>query len=54
MTWRLRVRHTTAYAYEGVVHASYNEARISPLDTSHQFTLEHLSLIHISEPTRRS
>ena len=41
MTWRLRVRHTTAYAYEGVVHASYNEARISPLDTSHQFTLEH-------------
>src|SRR5581483_7384246 len=41
MSWRLRVRHTTAYEYAGVVHASYNEARISPLDTSHQFTLEH-------------
>jgi transglutaminase-like putative cysteine protease len=41
MSWRLRVRHTTVYEYEGIVHASYNEARISPLDTSHQFTLEH-------------
>ena len=41
MSWRLRVRHTTAYEYAGVVHASYNEARISPLDTPTQFTLEH-------------
>jgi transglutaminase-like putative cysteine protease len=41
MTWRMRVTHTTTYAYAGVVHASYNEARISPLDTPSQFTLEH-------------
>ena len=41
MPWRLRVRHTTSYVYSDVVHASYNEARISPLDTPSQFTLEH-------------
>ena len=34
MSWRLKVRHTTTYQYSGVVHASYNEARISPLDTA--------------------
>ena len=34
MSWRLRVRHTTTYQYAGDVHASYNEARISPLDTA--------------------
>ena len=33
MAWRLRVRHTTGYEYEGGVHASYNEARLTPLDT---------------------
>jgi transglutaminase-like putative cysteine protease len=48
MSWRLRVRHTTDYEYEGVVHASYNEARISPLDTSSQFTLEHR--VEVSPP----
>jgi transglutaminase-like putative cysteine protease len=41
MSWRLRIRHETTYHYEAVVLASYNEARISPLDTAHQFTLEH-------------
>ena len=46
MSWRLRVRHTTAYEYAGVVHASYNEARISPLDTPTQFTLEHRVEVH--------
>jgi transglutaminase-like putative cysteine protease len=29
-----------------VVHASYNEARISPLDTSSQFTIEHRVEVH--------
>ncbi len=38
---RLHVRHTSSYEYAGVVHASYNEARISPIDTSRQFTIEH-------------
>jgi transglutaminase-like putative cysteine protease len=37
----MKVRHTTTYQYEAAVHASYNEARISPLDTPNQFTLEH-------------
>ena len=46
MSWRLKVRHTTAYQYSGVVHASYNEARISPLDTPNQFTLEHRVEVH--------
>ena len=46
MSWRLRVRHATAYEYAGVVHASYNEARISPLDTPTQFTLEHRVEVH--------
>src|SRR4051794_21187338 len=41
MTWRLKVRHSTTFGYLGDVHASYNEARISPLDTANQFTLEH-------------
>jgi transglutaminase-like putative cysteine protease len=41
MSWRLRIRHETTYQYADIVHASYNEARISPLDTAHQFTLEH-------------
>ncbi len=46
MAWRMRVRHTTTYEYAGVVHASYNEARISPLDTPNQFTLEHRVEVH--------
>ncbi len=46
MSWRLRVRHSTAYEYAAVVHASYNEARISPLDTSTQFTIEHRVDVH--------
>jgi transglutaminase-like putative cysteine protease len=46
MSWRLKVRHTTAYQYSGVIHASYNEARISPLDTPNQFTLEHRVEVH--------
>ena len=46
MSWRMRVRHTTTYQYSGVVQASYNEARISPLDTPNQFTLEHRVEVH--------
>src|SRR4051812_29347776 len=38
---RVRVRHSTTFTYAHVVHASYNEARISPLDTPSQFTIEH-------------
>jgi len=28
--WRLRVVHTTGYAYQSAVTASYNEARLTP------------------------
>ena len=41
MSWRMKIRHVTEYTYDQPVHASYNEARISPLETPHQFTLEH-------------
>ena len=34
------------YQYSADVHASYNEARISPLDTPNQFTLEHRVDVH--------
>jgi len=46
MSWRMKVRHTTTYQYQNVVHASYNEARISPIDTPSQFTLEHRVEVH--------
>ena len=41
MSWRMQVEHRTVFEYENLVHTSYNEARISPLDAPSQFTLEH-------------
>ena len=34
--WRLRVVHTTGYAYQSAVTASYNEARLTPRSTTRQ------------------
>ena len=34
--WRLRVVHTTGYAYGSAVTASYNEARLTPQSTTRQ------------------
>ena len=34
--WRLRVRHHTGYRYASDVHASYNEARLTPAGHRHQ------------------
>lgn len=34
--WRLRVVHTTGYAYQSPVTASYNEARLTPRSNSRQ------------------
>lgn len=34
--WRLRVVHTTGYAYQSPVTASYNEARLTPRSTGRQ------------------
>jgi transglutaminase-like putative cysteine protease len=48
MSWKLQVRHETRYEYETPVLASYNEARISPLDMPTQFTLEHR--VEVSPP----
>lgn len=42
---RLRVRHTTGYAYVGDVSASYNEARMLPASSDSQLVLHsHLSI----------
>lgn len=41
MSWRIAVQHRTGFRYAGTAHASYNEARISPLDTGTQLTLDH-------------
>ena len=46
MVSRVRVRHSTTFTYADVVHASFNEARISPLDTQSQFTIEHRVEVH--------
>lgn len=40
MTMRMRVVHTTRYAYESPVTYSYNEARLTPRTTSTQTALE--------------
>ena len=40
MSWRVRVRHTTGYAYDAPVMASYNEARLTPVTDVDQLTLE--------------
>jgi len=40
MSWRLRIRHETKVSYDGKAHASYNEARMIPLTTAEQTTLE--------------
>jgi transglutaminase-like putative cysteine protease len=39
--WRMRVRHHTGFRYESDVHASYNEARLTPADTATQRVTEH-------------
>ena len=38
--WRLRVRHHTGFSYGSDVHASYNEARLTPPDTASQSVIE--------------
>jgi transglutaminase-like putative cysteine protease len=41
MVWRLAIEHLTGHEYAEVVMASYNEARITPVDTAHQQVLDH-------------
>jgi transglutaminase-like putative cysteine protease len=40
VNWRLRIRHRTGFRYSGEVASSYNEARVTPLTTPTQTTLE--------------
>lgn len=40
MTWRIAVVHRTGYRYESEVESSYNEARVTPLTTLGQTTLD--------------
>jgi transglutaminase-like putative cysteine protease len=44
--WRLQVLHHTGYRYAHDVHASYNEARLTPPDTETQLVVEHHVDVH--------
>lgn len=50
MTWRIAIRHTSGYRYVAPVHASYDEARITPLSTPRQICLD--ARVEISPPVR--
>ena len=41
MTWRLNVTHSTSFQYESEVSASFNEARMTPVNTENQFVISH-------------
>ncbi len=41
MTWRLNITHSTSFQYESEVSASFNEARMSPINTPEQFVISH-------------
>ncbi|HEX2023072.1 MAG TPA: transglutaminase family protein [Acidimicrobiales bacterium] len=48
MSWRVSVRHRTAYRYGGEVRSSYNEARVTPLTTQGQLVIE--ASVQVSPP----
>ena len=50
MSWRLGIRHTSAYSYVENVVASYNEARITPLTTVGQVTID--ARVEVTPPAR--
>ena len=50
MSWVLRIEHQTRYHYREVVQASYNEARMTPLTTDRQMTVE--SRLEVEPRTR--
>jgi transglutaminase-like putative cysteine protease len=39
VAWRLRIQHMTGFTYAGTAHASYNEARMTPMTLPNQITL---------------
>jgi transglutaminase-like putative cysteine protease len=50
MSWMLRIEHRTAYRYRDEVQSSYNEARMTPLTTDRQTTVE--SRVEVEPRTR--
>jgi transglutaminase-like putative cysteine protease len=50
VSWRVAVRHRTAYVYAGNVRWSYNEARVTPLTTDRQRVVD--ADVNISPGTR--
>jgi transglutaminase-like putative cysteine protease len=53
MAWRLRIRHVTGFTYEGQAHASYNEARLTPMTLPWQVTLFSQVEVHPAASTYR-
>ena len=50
MSWMLRIEHQSRYRYRDEVTASYNEARMTPLTTDRQMTVE--SRVEVDPRTR--
>lgn len=50
MSWMLRIEHRSAYGYRDEVLSSYNEARMTPLTTDRQTTVE--SRVEVEPRTR--
>ena len=50
MSWMLRIEHQSRYRYRDEVEASYNEARMTPLTTDRQTTVE--SRLEVEPRTR--
>ena len=48
MSLTLRVVHSTGYSYQGGASSSYNEARMTPMNTSDQQVLH--SRVEVSPP----
>jgi len=46
MSWRLQVKHKTAYTYAGKVSSSYNEARVTPVSGPNQVVLSSSLEVH--------
>lgn len=49
MSWRIRIEHRTTHRYKREVRSSYNEARMTPLNTDRQRVLE--AAVGVSPPT---
>lgn len=53
MTWRIKIEHLTRYRYGTTAHASYNEARVTPLTTPTQMVLDSQMTVTPAVRTRR-